>query len=450
MSKTMYMSKLKLSTTAFIFCFVYMISISFGQVAEKNSINIKDSLSLEEFINEVVKSHPTVKSAEEEINSAETKISLAKTGYYPLVGINAAYNRLDPVSEITIPGLGTFQFYPFNNYNAALEFKQTIYDFGKTSNSVNKETENRELVKILFEQAKQKLSITAIVNFFSLIYLQEAINIKDEELKTLNEHLQYVEKKKELGTAIQYEILTTQVKISGIENQKTDISAAQKSQLSIFNSLLGKPNNQTRHLKSDLNNILFSFMSDSLLPIAFTQRNELKIAKEKKLISDLNYRFIAAQDNPVISVFSSAGWKNGYAPDLAKMTANYVAGVSLSIPLFDANKTKNNLLLAESSIKESDFDIDIAQRNITNEVVESEANVNAAAKKIEQFKLQLKQAQHAYSLAEINYKTGAITNLDLLDASTTVSESSLLLLKSKIDYIINVYKLKMAIGEKLY
>jgi outer membrane protein len=444
----MYMKKIKISAIAFIFCFVYMINISFGQDAEKNSKNINDSLSLKEFLSEVIKTHPTVKSAEEEIKSAETKISLAKTGYYPLVGISAAYNRLDPVSEITMPGLGTFQFYPFNNYNAALEFKLTVYDFGKTSNSVNKEKENRELVKILFEQAKQKLSLTAIVNFFSLIYLQEAINIKDEELKTLNEHLQYVEKKKEIGTAIQYEILTTQVKISGIENQKTDISAAQKSQLSVFNSLIGQQ--RKSNLKSDLDNILFTFMSDSLLSIAFTQRNELKIAREKKLIFDLNYKFIAVQDNPVISVVGSAGWKNGYTPDLNKMTANYVAGVSLSIPLFDANKTKNNLLLAESSIKEADYDIDLTKRNITNEVVESEANVNAAAKKIEQFKLQLKQARHAYSLAEINYKTGAITNLDLLDASTTVSESSLLLLKSKIDYVINVFKLKMAIGEKLY
>lgn len=446
----MYTNRIKSSIIVCIFCSLCFGNISIGQVVGNSTLNSRDSLSLKEFISEVIKTHPTIKSAEEEINSAEVKINLAKTGYYPIIGINASYTRLDPVSEITMPGLGDFKFYPENNYNTELEVKQTIYDFGKTSNSINKERENSELVKIFTEQTKQKLSLTAIINFFSLIYLQEAIEIKDEELKTLNEHLQYVEKKKEIGTAIQYEILTTQVKISGIENQKTDLLSAQKSQLAVFNSLLGNTNNSKYNLKADLDNILFSFMSDSLIALALNQRNEIKIAQEKKFINDLNYRFIATQDNPVISVFGSAGWKNGYTPDLTKMTANYVAGVSLSIPLFDANRTKNNLLIAESSIKEADYDIDLTKRNITNEVIENEANLNASAKKIEQFKLQLKQAQHAFSLAEINYKSGVITNLDLLDATTTVSESRLLLLKSKIDYVINAFKVKMAIGERLY
>ena len=446
----MYKNKIKTAILTFIVCLVCMTNISFGQEVGNNSINTKDSLSLNEFIREVIKTHPTIRNAKEEIHSAETKINLAATGYYPFIGISATYTRLDPVSEISMPGLGVFKFYPENNYNAVLEAKQTLYDFGKTSNSVNKETENAELVKIFAEQSKQKLSLTAIINFFSLIYLDEAVAIKDEEIKTLNEHLQYVEKKKEIGTATEYEILTTQVKISGIENQKTDINAAQKTQLSIFNSLLGQPNNKKPSLKSNLDNILFSFMSESLLSTALNQRNEIKIAQEKKLISDLTYKLISTQDNPVISVFGSAGWKNGYTPDLNKMTSNYVAGVSLSIPLFDANRTKNNLLLAESALKEADFDIDLTRRNITNEVIESEANLNAASKKIEQFKLQLKQAEHAFSLAEINYKSGVITNLDLLDASTAVSESKLLLLKSKIDYVINAFKVKVAIGERLY
>jgi outer membrane protein TolC len=267
---------------------------------------------------------------------------------------------------------------------------------------------------------------------------------------TLHKHLEFIEKKEALGTAIQYEILTTKVKISGVENQKTDINASQNIQQSIFNSLLGEQVGRKYYLKSDLDNILFPFKGDSLISTAMNQRNELKIAKEKKIISDLNYKLIATQDNPMISFFGTTGWKNGFIPDLNKMTLNYVAGLSLNIPLFDANRTKNNLLVAESSIKEADLEIDVIKRNITNEFIESEVNLNAAAKKIEQFKLQLVQAQHALSLAEINYKSGVITNLDLLDASTTVSESRLLLLKSKIDYIIDGFKLKAAIGEKLY
>ncbi|NLJ44001.1 MAG: TolC family protein [Bacteroidales bacterium] len=63
---------------------------------------------------------------------------------------------------------------------------------------------------------------------------------------------------------------------------------------------------------------------------------------------------------------------------------------------------------------------------------------------------QLKQAQKAYSLAETSFRTGVITNLELLDASTAVSESELMLLKGKIDFAASVYRLKASLGERIY
>ena len=64
--------------------------------------------------------------------------------------------------------------------------------------------------------------------------------------------------------------------------------------------------------------------------------------------------------------------------------------------------------------------------------------------------MQLQQAQKANSLAETSFKSGTITNLDLLDANTALSECKLMLLKSRIDYVASVYRLKAAIGERLY
>jgi len=56
----------------------------------------------------------------------------------------------------------------------------------------------------------------------------------------------------------------------------------------------------------------------------------------------------------------------------------------------------------------------------------------------------------AYSLAETNFQAGGITNLDLLDSSTSVAESKLALLKTKIDYSVSFLKLKIALGEQIY
>jgi outer membrane protein TolC len=85
-----------------------------------------------------------------------------------------------------------------------------------------------------------------------------------------------------------------------------------------------------------------------------------------------------------------------------------------------------------------------------DEVVEAESNVMASQKKVEQSDLLLTQAIQAYKLAKVSYDLGAITNLELLEGSTNISESQLILLKAKIDNTVSLYKLKAAIGERLY
>jgi outer membrane protein TolC len=108
-----------------------------------------------------------------------------------------------------------------------------------------------------------------------------------------------------------------------------------------------------------------------------------------------------------------------------------VAGVGLKVPVFDGKRNKYSLSQAQSAIQESNEDVEMARRNVTNEVVESLANVNSSQQKVDQNQLQVHQASQAFSLAQVSYQSGVITNLELLDASTALSESNLSLLKSQ-------------------
>jgi outer membrane protein TolC len=388
--------------------------------------------------------------AKEALNTADAKIGLARTGYYPDVDISADYTRLGPTSVFDIPNLGSFKLFPEDNYNISLNLRENVYDFGKTSANVDLENENKELASKTLDQMRQKLTLTVINTFYSLVYLQDAIKIKDEELANLNEHLEFVTKKNETGSSIKYEILTTKVKISTVESQKIDLQASRKIQLSILNSLLGQKENTELTVKKELNTDKPLIPEDSLVSVAVGHRDEVAIAKEKAAIAELRYKAANTHDNPSINIFASGGWKNGYIPDLTIWKANYVAGVGVKIPLFDASRTKNELLVAQSYIQSSNYDTQVISRNISNEVIENSANLAAADRKVGQFDLQLHHAKEAFELAKVNFQAGGITNLDLLDAATTVSESSLMLLKAKIDYVQSIYRLKAALGERLY
>lgn len=425
-----------------------VIIITSGFLAQGQ--NSRDSLSLNSIISIVLQNHPSVNSALEAINSAEAGIGLAKSGYYPNIDASASYARIGPVQELSFPGSGTFKLYPADNYTANLNYNQTISDFGKTSRNVALASETRNLNQQSLEQVKQKLAYSTTLIYYSFVYLQEAIAINQKKLKTFQEHLDFIEKKRETGSATQYEILSTKVKISTIESTIIDLQTSLKNQNTELNELMGQAGNVQIKVKEELAVKLPGMPVDSLLPYAFEHRDEIKIAREKTTLNELKYKLVKTHDLPSLNVHVSAGGKNGYIPDLNIVKANFVAALELKIPIFDGTKSKFNLSQARSAIKITEFETELTKRTITTDVLETQENIKSSLKKIEHSNLQLSQSQEAFQLAQANFKAGVITNLDLLDAATAISESSLLLLKSRIDYITNVFKLKVSIGDRFY
>jgi outer membrane protein len=426
------------------------ITLTGQSVAGLKSDLVTDSMSLKTIIRQIVATHPSVKAAEEAINIADARIGLAKTGYYPEADITAGYSNLAPVTTIAIPDLGTFQLYPDNNYSASLNYRQVVYDFGRTRQNIKLENGNKEVGMQTIEQVKQKISMYAVNNFYTLGFLQASIKIKDEQIEALNEHLNYIEKMYATGSATEYQVLATKVRISTIESQKVDLVAALTAQQASLNSLLGNDQSVIPVVRNELIVEIPLVPKDSLLSYAFHNRDEMLVNQKKASLAELRLGLTKLQNKPLLSVNATGGAKNGYLPDLNKPTPNYVVGLGLKIPIYDGTKNRYNIAMAQSALTSLSYETDQTRRSISNELYEDEAYMQAAQQKIKQFELQLVQARKAYSLAETSFKSGVITNLDLLDANTAVSESELMLLKARIDFAASVYKLKAALGERLY
>lgn len=427
-----------------------ILSLLFSPVLHSQTGNAGDSLSLEYIIKEAVTTHPTVRAAEEAVRNADARIGLARTGYYPEADVTAGYSNLGPVTKLTIPDMGTFQLFPENNYSAAVNYRQVVYDFGRTRQNIEIETENKYIGEQALEQVKQKLSLYAVNNYFSLLFLQSAIKIKEEQIATLNEHLRQVEKMMATGSSTEYQVLATKVRISVAESQKVDLLAGLAAQQAAMNSLLGNDNSLMPVVKSRLRADMPMIPRDSIFSFAYHNRDEALLNEKKISLAELRYGMAKIQNRPVISFQASAGAKNGYVPYLNEIKPNYVVGLALRIPVFDGLKTKYNVLQAQSAINSLSYESESTRRTISNELLESEAYIEAAEKKVTQFELQMEQALKAYSLAETSFRSGMVTNLDLLDANSAVSESRLLMLKARIDYAASIYKLKAALGERLY
>lgn len=424
--------------------------LSAGQGIQQNQAPVADdSLSLQQILQVVTTSYPTVLKAREAINSADAAIGLARSGYYPDISGIAGYTRLGPVSALTIPNMGTFQIYPENNYNAEVDVRQTIYDFAQTSRKIKMEESGKEISEKMVDLVKQRLNLVTAVSYYSLVYLQEALKIKDVQLDNLNEHLAFVTKKKETGSATQYEILSTQVRISTAENQKVDIQTAIKTQQTILNSLMGFPVSNAIKVKPNLVLGSSDVNPDSLVHFALQHRYEMIVAGLKEEHAALQLKAVKVQNNPVLSAFVSGSVKNGFIPDLNEPTPNYAAGIGIRVPIFEATRHQNYVKRANVEINVMKQETEQARREISTEVYQNEAQLNAALQKIKQSDLQVRQAEEALGLAKISFSSGVITNLDLLDAETSEAESKVNLLKARADYAVSLARLNISIGKPI-
>ncbi|MEI7828851.1 MAG: TolC family protein [Prolixibacteraceae bacterium] len=417
---------------------------SFGQ---KNQI---DSLELTPLISKVIETYPTIQQAAEALNAADLKIAMARTAYLPNAQFSGSYAHVGPVPSLTIPDVGSFSLSPTNILNSGVNINETISDFGKTKKSIAYEEKSKELSALGIGQVKQKMALAVIGCYYSMLYFQEAIAIKDNQLLTLQEHLKNVEKKVATGSATQFEILSTKVRISTVESQRTDIVTSLNYQNSYLNMLLGEQFSTVHRVKNLLRSEVIPLSEDSLIATALSNRNELKIALKKMNLSQAYQDMVKQNKNPVLGAFASGGWKNGYIPKLDQLRANYAVGLNLIIPIYDATRTNLNTQLAGSAIRSNGYEIDLTRRTITNEVMESTNALRAAISKSELFDMQLSQAKKALELADLKFKAGTLTNLDLLDSENAVAESSLLFLKARMERVVVIWKLKATLGINLY
>jgi outer membrane protein TolC len=424
-----------------------VFSVSGKSYGQKNQI---DSLDLTPLISRVIETYPTIQQAVEAMNAADLKIAIARSAYLPNAQISGSYSHIGPVPSLTIPDVGSFSLAPIDIVNAGLNINETISDFGKTKKSIAYEEKSKELSALGIDQVKQKMAMAVIGCYYSMLYFQEAIVIKDNQLLTLQEHLKNVEKKAATGSATQFEILSTKVRISSVESQRTDVVTSLNYQNSYLNMLLGDPASTVHRVKNELRTEVIPFSEDSLISIALRNRNELKIAMKKMGLSQAYQDLVKQHKNPVLGAFANGGWKNGYIPNIDQPKANYAIGLNLLIPIYDASRTNLNTQLAGSAIRSNSYEIDLTRRTITNEVMESTNALRAAISKSELFEMQLSHAKKALELAGLKFKSGTLTNLDLLDSENAVAESSLMFLKAKMERVVVIWKLKATLGINLY
>jgi outer membrane protein TolC len=407
----------------------------------------QDSLTVDQAVQRVLQTHPALGQAMANVRSAEARHAQSQSAQYPDVSALAQYTRIGPLPEFNFGA--SIPLAPSDNYDGHVGALYTVYDFGKTNSSINVAQSRVQSMRDAVELTRTGLALQTIRTFFSLVLLQKSLIVQNEQIDALNQHLSLTQKRVDAGTATNFDVLTTQVRVASAQNQKVDIENSIQKQTSVLRELLGLPAGSKINVRGILFQERRSLNTDSLLQLANERRTELKLARDAEQSALLQQRLSELGNAPSLKIGATYGFKNGYEPNLDAWRGNWAAFATAQISLFDGNRTKHQVEESQAALEAERASTDNVTKQIRAEVEQSIADVQAAETKVEISKVQLQQAHDAVTMARTRYEVGTITNLDLLDAETAESSSKLTDLQATYQYVISNYQLQKAAGTLL-
>ncbi len=427
----------------FIIIFMSISTRAFSQTVPS------DSLTLEVSIQKAIQTNPDIMQAAHSIDVFQSGVDLSKSSYYPDASADLTYARLGPASSIAFGGEG-FQLYPLNNWDEHLGVQGTIYDFDKRTKSVNLASSQVTTAQDRLELAKSGLSYRTIQTFYAILFLEKSIQVQSEEIKNLTDHLLMTQKKVQAGTATDFDALTTQVRVAAAENERINLQNSLENTKVVFRRLLGLAPNSPVNLSGEFIEEPVVFNTDSLVSQAMNSRIEMKVANDQLNSSQMQYNVASATNNPMLNGSMMWGLKNGLFPNENAMRGNFVAGVQLAIPLFNGFRERDLEEEANAGIRVSEDNRNSVAEQIKSDVQKGISDVRSSLDRLRTTEIAVEQAKSAVEQARLRYQAGTVTNLDLLDAETSLSQAELMQIQALYQFVVSRYELDQAVGEKVW
>lgn len=378
---------------------------------------------LSEFINQAITNYPKLKEANEYVNLSEAKKDLAYGAYMPIITGDASYRYGKPTPSIKFPvGGGVFQevnFLPANNFDMGLKVQQPIWDFGRTGANVQKSKSDMVTSKDNLESAKNTLAYQVAQVYFGIVFLNKSVEVQQVQIKLLEANEKLISDKMKNGDALKFDLLSTQVKKNSAQNRLIDLQTQLRKQydlLNMFTANTGYDYITDTEAAANLFNTTVSTADNN---------PDIKVLTDK--LSTANWEVKIAKRGwlPQLVANASAGYKNGFVPDINKLMFNYNVGVGLNVPIFSSARPNYQTKIAKINLQANTYALEAQKLALNRDMAQAQNEVTATQNKLKNYQLQIELANQAVSLANIRYQGGVITNLELLTAQTNMQDAQL-------------------------
>jgi outer membrane protein len=412
----------------------------------------KTNETLNQLVRLAIDYAPKIKEQQQTILMSNYRTKIQEAALKPTIQSEVGVTRIDPVAkaQFAFGSVATsLQFQPNMNYNANIGGNYVIYDWGKQFVNIEKSKLETALAKTGVEGLKNVFAYQVASLYYGIIFSQKAIEVQKEQLKLVDDNAKIISNRLKQGDALDYDQVTIQVRYKNAESRLTDLQSQLEKQVIYLSSLIGKDAHNLIPAGTDFNLGTVDISVETAISQAQTNNYDLKTLKDRDLIAEKDVKIAQMASLPNLAANAQIGIKNGYLPRINGETPditddfklNSVVGVKLTIPVYTGHRGAHQTEIAKINRELLKYSVEVTNQALKRDLEAAQNDYNTAKNKLALSEQNVTQAQYALNLANIRYKNGVLTNIEIEAAQTALQDSQFTQLQYQ--YLMALAKLEM-------
>lgn len=393
------------------------------------------ALSLEDALRLAMPASETLELARAAVERARGEDLRASAGRWPQLTARLSYTRLlrsqfegfsfgDTAS--TDDGADQLPFGQKNAFGLDLNATWPLFTSGRVSGLTQAADASRRSADMGLTGAEAQVTLQVVQAYYDAVAADYEVGIAQLLLEQADTTLGQTEQRRAAGTQPEFDLLRARVARA---NARTDVISRRVERDVAYlelRRLLGIPASQPVQLTTSLVDTSVVAQVPTLARIlsrpidtAVERRIVVRQAAEAVTAEEGLARSTRSERWPQLSVNSAYG-RVGYPGNLDPFAPRYFTNwdlrVGIEVPLFTGGRLRGDRIVSDASLREARLRLQQTTEMAEVDTRSALAQLEAAEAAWDASEGNVEQAQRAYEIAELRYREGLSTQLELLDA----------------------------------
>jgi len=418
----------------------------------------KEDLTLDEAVRLALSRHPDIGKARAAADALKGKIREVRAQALPEATVTASGTRWRDPSLLNASGIDKFPeelrkaLIPvgINRFDYGISVKQPLYTAGKISTALRLASVEAEGSMIDVDRAEQDLALEVVKAYYGLLWAERYRDLVAATQEQRKRHAEMARARFNNGVATEVDVLRSEVAVANGAPDLVRAENAIRQARALLNYYLARPVDFPTRTSQEFE--LKPWDQQDLEALAQeAERSRPELSRLRIAERSAEHQLQLARAESRLRIDATAGF--GISTRLTENLFNsdftrWNVGVNLTLPVFDGFRRSGLVAQAVANQRAVRLEREKVQQQVRLGLQQALDEVRAAQETINAARANISQAERVLTMTQENYRYGAATTLDIVDAQTALSVARTNLLKGLHDYAVARANLLWTLGRR--